>query len=136
MKYPNWDRHYELLELIAQERDPEKKKKLCQEDIALLPAFRKDLVMRADETAKKSMELGHMTGETHPFEYYKAMRKSAYIMPSYPSFKVLATIYEKEGDYSSAIEVCKAAIQEGFADDKTKGGMAGRIEKLEKKLSK
>ena len=133
--YPSITKHFELLEKIQQEKDTEKKKKLCLEDIALLPKFRKELIKQADEGAVESMKMGHLIGEKFPLEYYKEKRKSMYQMPSYPSFKALAIIYEKEGDYLSAIKICKDAIREGFEDDRTKSGMTGRIQKLEKLLS-
>ena len=45
----------------------------------------------------------------------------------------LALAYEKLNNYSEAIKICKKAIDEGFYDDKTKGGFKGRIKRLDKK---
>ncbi|MGP4073822.1 tetratricopeptide repeat protein [Piscibacillus sp. B03] len=55
-------------------------------------------------------------------------------LPRMPSFERLAIIYDKQGNYQEAINICKKAISYGL-NDKTKGGFKGRIERLEKKLN-
>lgn len=52
--------------------------------------------------------------------------------PRIPSFKRLAIIYEKQGKYQEAIEVCDKALKRGL-EDNTKGGFESRKERLKKK---
>ena len=52
---------------------------------------------------------------------------------SFPTFKRLAIIYEKQKDYDSAIAVCQQAIELGYSDDGTDGQMPGRIARLLRK---
>ena len=66
-------------------------------------------------------------------EFVQLHKKYNQTIPHYPCFKQLAIFYEKQGNYHLAITVCEEAIRLGFEDDGTKGGMTGRIEKLEKK---
>lgn len=58
--------------------------------------------------------------ETEPIRYY-------------PAFTRLALVYEKREEYAKAIEICQRAIELGYDNDKTKGGMQGRIARLCKK---
>lgn len=132
-KYVNMDKHFALLEQIKTEKDPEVKKKLCQQDISLYHAFCKEWVKEAEERIKGMMKTDKMIGEKHPAEYYKGMIEKQTKLPHYPSFKTLAIIYEKERNYTEAIKVCKAAIKAGAIDDGTNGGMTERLEKLEAK---
>lgn len=132
--YPTITRHFKILEKLQTEKDIKRIKKLCLEDIALLPDFRKETEQFGDEQARNLMELDKMIGEpVKPFSYYKEKRAQSYSIPYFPTFKQLAIIYEKEGDYENAIKICEYAIAEGFENDKTKGGMTGRLEKLRKK---
>lgn len=55
--------------------------------------------------------------------------------PNVYSFKRLAILYEKQEKFNEAIEVCKLAIKKKQHDG-TKNGYEGRIEKLQRKLSK
>lgn len=54
---------------------------------------------------------------------------------NYVSFQRLAIIYEKQGEYQKAIDVCKQAIELGFYKDGTAGQMPGRMARLIKKLN-
>lgn len=126
--------HFELLERIRAEKDPEKKKLLCMNDIELYHDFCNGWVMQVDDQKMKRILLDRSLGEEQPPAYYEDQFKYQYNIPRYPSFKELAILYEKEGDYKSAIGVCKEAIEVGQADDGTKGGMAARIERLKKKV--
>lgn len=134
--YPHITMHYELLEQITREKNPEIKKRLCLEDISIFPEFRKELLMQADEIVQKSKASDDRIGEHHPLEYYKRKYAHNYIIPRFPSFKALAIIYEREGEYEEAIGICKDAIKLGLQDDGTKGGMTERIRKLQAKLDK
>ncbi len=53
-------------------------------------------------------------------------------LPSYPSFKRLAIIYEKRKEYDQAIEICKQAIELGYISDGS-SGMRGRLARLIRK---
>lgn len=52
---------------------------------------------------------------------------------SYPAFKRMSIIYEKQGNYESAALMCVQALRLGFTDDGTKGGMRGRLARLVRK---
>ncbi len=54
-------------------------------------------------------------------------------IPRILSFDRLAIIYEKQGNYQAAIQVCQRAIELSLPSS-TKGGFPGRLAKLEKKL--
>lgn len=53
--------------------------------------------------------------------------------PRIPAFKRLAIIYENQGEYDAALEVCDEAIERGL-DDGTKGGFEGRKERIKNKM--
>lgn len=57
-------------------------------------------------------------------------------MVVYPSFQRLAIIYEKRGMYEEAMAVCEQAIEKGFPDDGTKGGMPARLDKMKKQIAR
>ena len=78
-------------------------KEYCRKDIALFPSYSGDLLKEFDK------------------------------LPQCPAFQQLSIIYDKEGNYQAAINVCKLALSYGL-DDGTKGGFEGRLQKLEKKL--
>jgi tetratricopeptide (TPR) repeat protein len=70
---------------------------------------------------------------------YKTLKKywikyNEEIPPVMSAYKRLAMIYEKQGEYKKAIEVCKEAIDEGCNNDGSKGMMEGRLARLERKL--
>lgn len=56
-------------------------------------------------------------------------------LPRIPSFQRLAIIYENQGEYDKAIDICEKAIMFNL-EDGTKMGFKGRIEKLTKKKVK
>ncbi|MFO7966780.1 MAG: tetratricopeptide repeat protein [Archaeoglobaceae archaeon] len=56
-------------------------------------------------------------------------------LPRIPSFERLAIIYEKQGKFEEAIEICQMALKLGLKSSR-KGGFEGRINKLQKKLNK
>lgn len=66
--------------------------------------------------------------------YKEACRPYKEEMPySVPAYKRLAMIYEKQGRYKEAIEICAKAINNGIVDDGTKGRMRGRLARLIRK---
>lgn len=54
--------------------------------------------------------------------------------PRIPAFKRLAIIYENQAEYDAAIDICDEAIERGL-DDGTKGGFAGRRERIYNKMN-
>lgn len=66
--------------------------------------------------------------------FYDLTKKYRQPLPVYYSFKQLAILYERRGEYKKAIGVCEAAIYCHFDDDGTKGGMQARLETLRKKV--
>lgn len=65
-------------------------------------------------------------------KYKKSFIKDFGSLPNIKAFKQLAILYEKNGDYASAIRICKLAIKYGLSDG-TQGGFEGRLQKLQKK---
>ncbi len=50
-----------------------------------------------------------------------------------PPCKTLAMVFEKRGEYQRAATICVYAIENGYTNDGTKGGMRGRLAKMIKK---
>lgn len=121
-KYEAVDRHYALAKRIASAKTDATLIKLCIEDISLVDKFNKEYKQKAETETEKAGLSGLKKRE------YTQLPKS------YPSFKKLAIIYERQKKYVEAIEVCKKAIRSGYPDDGTEKGMRGRIEKLKAKL--
>lgn len=66
--------------------------------------------------------------------YSEILQKDGLEVPhSVPAYKRLAMIYEKQGNYKEAIEVCAEAINNQAYDDGTKGRMRGRLARLIRK---
>lgn len=78
--------------------------KYCQRDIDLFPKYKSPLI------------------------------KDIGVLPNIKTFQRLAILYEKRGDYTSAIQVCKLALKYGLSDG-TQSGYEGRMKKLEKKTT-
>ncbi|MFU8815520.1 MAG: hypothetical protein ACNA7W_09250 [Pseudomonadales bacterium] len=53
-------------------------------------------------------------------------------LPRVPTFQKYATLLTEDGEYGTAIEVCRRAISFGL-EDGTKAGYEGRIARIEKK---
>jgi len=88
--------------------------------------FREDALALAEKYHMMDVKL---------FPQYKGplVKDMGGILPRIPSFQQLAIMYEKAGRYQDAIDICKLAMKYGLTDT-TKGGYAGRLEKLQKKL--
>ena len=66
------------------------------------------------------------------FPKYKVLMKKEYgEIPRLVTFQRLAIIYEKQKQYDKALEICEMALSNKLRDS-TKGGYAGRIEKIKK----
>lgn len=55
---------------------------------------------------------------------------NSHVPRSVPAYKRLAMLYEKQGDYQNAINICVDAIGMGAVNDDTKGKMYGRLARL------
>lgn len=55
-------------------------------------------------------------------------------VPVYSSFITLAEIYEKQGKYQEAIDICNKSINMGYTRNEPKGHLQERIDKLNKKI--
>ena len=60
--------------------------------------------------------------------------ESGHDLPRVPTFQHYATLLTERGEFDRAIQVCESAIGFGL-DDGTKGGYAGRIERIKKKAA-
>lgn len=87
----------------------------CKEDIKITPQVLN--LMKSDKM----------------FKHYNEEGKLVFTPPRFPSFQRLAIIYDSQGKYQEAINVCKKAIKHNLKDG-TKTGFEGRIKRLEKKL--
>ncbi len=106
MKGPYIMKHFELLESIQTEKDPEIVRQLCELDAGLAEGFKKEWAAEFPKNPE---------------------------LPRYPAFQKLALYYERAGDYKAAIAICEKAIALGFTIDGTKGGMKGRLDRLKRK---
>lgn len=79
---------------------------LCEKYMSQIPAF---------------MEASRKRGAGMPTELRGANR--------------LATIYEKRKEYAKALKVCEIALSYGCGYDGTKTGVAGRADRLRKKIA-
>jgi hypothetical protein len=115
-------RHFELTESIKIKysiainqptifnKHAEECEELCLEDIQIAPIYKQYL----DEASSEE--------------------KTFYGM--YPSFSILAKLYEKENKLDKAMVICASAIKLGFLIDQSDGGMQGRLARLIKKYNK
>lgn len=120
------DKHYKYLNEIN----------LLYKEARKLPSYNTDKMENVISLCLKDIELA-----PYFLEYNKKEAKSYGVslkswIPNFPTFKKLAIIYEKQGKYLEAIEICKQAISLGFNNDDTRDGLLGRIQKLEQKLIK
>lgn len=151
---PNpWDRHFiydSLIEIYYKRRDEESNAvdkciKYCIDDIEIaedvVETHKKDMKyeMRRrtalDRLSREQRVDFYVSHEEYPPGYYDIppIPDEEIPIPRIPSFDRLAIIYEKQGNYQAAIQVCQRAIELGTPSS-TKGGFTGRLAKLEKKL--
>lgn len=108
--------HFELLDQIKQEKDEKKLERLCKKDISLAKHFIKEWTAEENRLSILS----------------KGKPAPVILLPQYPSFDKLASIYEKQGKYKDAIEICKRAIDFGFPLGGSRSWYA-RVERIKKK---
>lgn len=94
---------------------------LCKKDIALAEMYQKS----QDEIQQVRIANG-----------WADANEPTKSITTFPTFKRLAIIYEKQKEYDSAIAVCQRAIELGYVDDGTDGQMPGRIARLINKKGK
>lgn len=87
------------------------------------------------DLCKKDIDLA---GDVMEYYHRSESVNGVHVDPSayMDTFQRLAIIYEKQGKYDEAIEVCKQAIQYGILRDGTQGGMQGRIARIMSKKKK
>lgn len=72
--------------------------------------------------------------EYHDMVSYNMRTSEGYERPQrVPAYVRLAMLYEKQGKYDRAVEVCAAAIKAGAVNDGSKGKMYGRLARMIRK---
>lgn len=104
----------------------------CLDDIKIFPEFKKEYL---EEEKARNLKIAN-SPFTNKRERKKHLKEAESVTFNLfvPSFQRLSIIYENQGKYLEAIEVCKLALSYGLIDN-TKGGFESRIEKLKKKMS-
>lgn len=104
----------------------------CNEDIALLPQVQSQYIRETKENIKKLSSIYSKREITEKLSEIKAFNGNI------PAFKRLAIIFEKNKDYSKAIEICNQAIKyyEGINMYDEVNGFEKRKKKLESKVTK
>lgn len=138
-KYSPVDLHFEYLYLINMYYKKRNEKEylekciyICKKDIELYPLFKSSYIKEDLKRLKFLLSL-HEIGSKEYQKYQEKIINYEYPNLNIPSFKRLAIIYEDQGKYKEAIEVCKLALEYGL-DDGTQGGFKGRIQRLERKI--
>lgn len=139
-KTNNIDLHFtynHLIDLCYKRRDEgpewlERCIKYCLEDIKIFPEFKKEYL---EEEKARMLKLANspFTNKKERKKYLKEAEAVTFNL-RVPSFQRLAIIYEKQGKYEEAIEVCQLALNYGLQDS-TKGGFENRIERLKKNIA-
>lgn len=134
--YPNvhdytvLNEYIELQLHLLEVKDEEEVKRICFDMLKLIPMALMQSSEFGSRWKKARRESLENSGEYHDESYYDMYVP---IRLNATPYKKLAIIYEKEGNYSQAIQLCEEALSFGFTDDGTKGGMEGRLAKLKKK---
>lgn len=133
--FPALDAHYAFTEMLLTEKNPDIVERICLEDIGLAEDYIKQLELFIQNSIEKSKHMDSLVDNYHDNAYYE-QKFSMYRNGVYTSFKTLAILYEKRGNLQEAINICQRAIALGFTRDGTQGGMAARLDKLNRKLRK
>ncbi|EGL82061.1 Tetratricopeptide TPR_1 repeat-containing protein [Caldalkalibacillus thermarum TA2.A1] len=120
-----------LIELYYKQRDKredalDKCIHYCKLSIELYPEFEKAQI-------EEDLQLIKNAYHFNPEEMDKCLKEYKYTKPRVPAFERLAIIYEKQGKYKEAIDICDKALEYGL-HDKTKGGFEARKNRLLKKM--
>lgn len=129
-EYDILGKYINLQLLLSEEKETEEIRHICLEMLKMLPtalAQEREFGEKWKLARRKSHESTGIYLDDEYYEMHIPIR-----ITSIP-YKKLAIIYEKEGNYSQAIQLCEEALSFGFTDDGTKGGMEGRLAKLKKK---
>lgn len=90
--------------------------------------------MRVDQTVKKEDFEKACQDQMLRAYAFKRPYEKYYQQPLYGEvFKIYAIFLEREGRYVDAATVCARALRWGFPNDRTQGGMKGRLLRLVKK---
>ena len=90
--------------------------------------------MRVDQTVKKEDFEKACQDQMLRAYAFKPLYEKYYCQPLYAEvFKIYALFLEREGRYVDAATVCARALRWGFPNDRTHGGIKGRLMRLVKK---
>ncbi|MGI6491493.1 MAG: hypothetical protein ACOX0T_03600 [Pelotomaculum sp.] len=102
----------------------------CLEDIKIFPDFKKEYLQ--EERARRSrLADSPFIDDKERKTLFEETENNAFDL-QIPSFHRLAIIYENQGKYEEAIDICELAISYGLKDG-TQSGYEGRIARLTKK---
>jgi len=104
----------------------------CLADIEIFPWVKEEYLQKERERLIRYADNPIHTKKERPSILKKA--KNVEFLLHVPSFQRLAIIYEQQGKYGEAIDICKLALNYGLHDG-TKGGFKGRIDRLKKKAN-
>jgi hypothetical protein len=91
--------------------------------------------LRADPAmAQKCAEVAQIHVDEFPAIRPALKREFGGTLPRVSTFQQYATLLTERGDFDAAIHICKVAQAFGL-DDGTKGGYAGRIERIKNKAA-
>ncbi|WP_331552723.1 phage minor capsid protein [Acetobacterium sp.] len=98
-------------------------------------------ILKYDDNSDKTKEQSNRPFNITPeIIRLKEKYKKEYEQPDFNikllSLSRLAIIYEKQGNFKNAINICKTAISLNIENDGTKNGFSGRLKKLESKQRK
>ena len=136
--FPNEARHFELLGLIKSSRangDNEKCEKYCLEDIALYPVYIEEIKQKEEkriEIAKAELadiSAGRKSASQNYIDLLSGAGQQFIIPTRFSSFETLAKLYQKQGRFAEALEICEKALGYGIRDG-TKGGFIERKRRL------
>ena len=98
----------------------------------LMSIVQKTYQLRSDpKMAAKCLEIAQIHCDEFPSIVGPLKKDLNGVLPRVPTFAHFATLLTERGEFDRAIQVCESAIGFGL-DDGTKGGYAGRIERIKK----
>jgi len=138
-KTNNIDLHFtynQLIDLCYERRDEgsewlERCIEYCLKDIKIFPDFKREYLSEERARRVRLVESPFIDDKERQTRI-KEVKDIAFDL-QIPSFHILATIYEEQGKYEEAIEICKLAINYGLKDS-TENGYEERIARLTEKI--